>query len=352
MTNRIGNHLGTVDVAMEVQLTKWSFFAYRQSIYEDGSLFYLANITDGLHGLRIRNLRPGRRGLALTTVLLEYLDTRSQGGDQFVPNTSLRGRDNYFNHAQYRDGWSYQGQTIGTPFIPPTNTTNFTGADRFTNDNRVQAYHLAIAGQIGGAVTFQTKLSYSQNYGTYPSPITPTAGQFSGGLWVGAPLSARHGLNLTASFAVDKGSLYPDNVGGSISIRKTWVRDRLRGQFTAADSIKTTKPVLLAATPKTAPAAKPAGQPVAKAAVKPNPVVLASAKAPAAKVSGVKVPVALVKAPATTINMAKVAPVRSENAYPRSGDFPIIETRAGQSRTGGSRTTPRGASSPYNGPRR
>ncbi len=320
-TNRIGNHLGTIDVAMELQLKKLSFFAYRQSIYEAGALYRLANITDGLHGLRIRNLRPSRRGIALTDVLLEYLDTRSQGGDQFT--TTQRGRENYFNNAQYRDGWSYRGQTIGTPFITAPNTTLYPqGADAFTNNNRVQVYHLGVSGQIGGTVTFQTKLSYSQNYGTYSSRFTPVAGQFSGGLWVGAPLSVRHGINLTASVAVDKGTLYPDNVGGSISLRKTWVhdRDRLRGQFTELDSIAVPKPVLLAAKPKTLPVAKPAATSVARVAAPPKPVLLASAKASTAKVV-----------------VAKTAPVRSENAPMRSGDFPIIESGAGKARSGSRR---------------
>lgn len=306
-TNRIGNHLGTVDVAMEVQLRRLSFFAYRQSVYEDGSLYYLANITDGLHGLRIRNLRPSSRGIAITDLLLEYLDTRSQGGEIFIPGTALRGRDNYFNHQQYADGWSYRGQTIGTPFIPPASTTLYPqGTDRFTNNNRVQAYHLGLSGQLGAVVTFQTRLSYSQNYGTYSSPITPDASQLSGGLWVGVPLSARHGLNLTASLAVDKGSLYPENVGGSLSIRKTWVhdRDRLNRQFTAADSAQASQPVLIAA--KLKPVGKNAPAAVTKPIAKPKPVVLASTKAP----------------------VTKMAPVRSENSYLRSRDFPVIESKA------------------------
>lgn len=314
--NRIGNHLGTVDVAVEFQVKQLSIFAYRQSIYEDGSLFHLTNISDGLHGLRIRNLRPSRRGIALTDVLLEYLDTRSQGGDQFVPGTNLRGRDDYFNHQQYRDGWSYRGQTIGTPFITPANTTLYPqGVDRFTNNNRVQVYHLGLSGRIGGVVTFQTKLSYSQNYGTYPSPISPVARQVSGGLWVGAPLSARHGLNLTASVAVDKGSLYPDNIGGSISIRKTWVhdRDRVKGPFTAVDSTQADKPVFVAA--KTKPVSVPKPAPTVattRPVVKPKSGVLVAAKAPASRV--------------------KAVPVRSENSPLRSGDFPIIESRSTQRR--------------------
>ena len=39
--NRVGNHLGTLDIGLEYENDKsqWSF--YRQSIFEDGSLRYL-----------------------------------------------------------------------------------------------------------------------------------------------------------------------------------------------------------------------------------------------------------------------------------------------------------------------
>ena len=45
--NRLGNHLGTVDLGMEVELAMGKLFMYRQSIYEDGSLYYGNNITTG-----------------------------------------------------------------------------------------------------------------------------------------------------------------------------------------------------------------------------------------------------------------------------------------------------------------
>src|SRR5690606_24746566 len=53
-TNRIGNHLGSVDLGMEIKSYGADIFIYRQSIYEDGSLAYLRNIADGLNGVRIR----------------------------------------------------------------------------------------------------------------------------------------------------------------------------------------------------------------------------------------------------------------------------------------------------------
>lgn len=49
--NRTGNHLGTVDVGAEINTYWCNFLIYRQNIYEDGSLFYLNNISDGLSGI-------------------------------------------------------------------------------------------------------------------------------------------------------------------------------------------------------------------------------------------------------------------------------------------------------------
>ena len=218
--NRIGNHLGTIDLGMEVQASGFNFSLYRQSIYEDGSLFYLINITDGLNGLKIQNKRPGRNRLRLDKVVLEFLDTRSQGGSTFIDNDpNSRGRDNYFNHGQYRDGWATSGRTIGTPFIPPATDlpSNFPGAF-FTNNNRVKVYHVGLSGQLGNQIGFTGKFSYSQNLGTYDLPYT--ANQFSGFMGVTSQLRWLGGSVLSTTFAYDKGDLYPDNLGLFVSLKK------------------------------------------------------------------------------------------------------------------------------------
>ncbi|WP_041616212.1 hypothetical protein [Spirosoma linguale] len=121
-----------------------SIFAYRQNIYEDGSLFYLTNIQDGLNWIRFRNRRPvNRTGVQLEQVLLEYLYTQNQGGALFLENAMQRGRDNYFNHSQYQDGWSRFGLTMGTPFITPTQDNHSELPQYgFTNTNRVSVIQL------------------------------------------------------------------------------------------------------------------------------------------------------------------------------------------------------------------
>ncbi len=220
--NRIGNHLGTVDVGFEYTGRHFSIFAYRQNIYEDGSLFYLINIQDGLNGLRLRNLRPvNRNGFQIQNILLEYLYTESQGGALFLENASQRGRDNYFNHSQYQDGWSRFGMTMGTPFISPSGDSR-TDLPRygFTNNNRVAVMHVGLSGQAYDFLRFQLKASYSENLGTYEVPFAQMVRQFSSVLSLSAPIPILGGITANASVATDMGDLYNNSVGFYVGIRK------------------------------------------------------------------------------------------------------------------------------------
>ncbi|WP_460675131.1 capsule assembly Wzi family protein [Larkinella ripae] len=220
--NRIGNHLGSIDLGIEYSTRNLSLLLYHQSVYEDGSLYYLTNIEDGLTGLRFRNLNPASSGFRITGAVVEFLYTKSQGGSVFDDQNKLRGRDNYFNHAQYRDGWSYFGRTIGTPFITPVTDTRTNLAQYgFFNNNRVRAYHAGIQGNFAKMCGFQFKFSYSENYGTYEMPFTETARQFSSLLMLELPLDQR-GLQVTFSAAADQGDLFPTRSAIYAGIRKTW----------------------------------------------------------------------------------------------------------------------------------
>lgn len=116
--NRSGNHLGSIDIATEISFNTFDVLLYRQSFYEDGSLFYLNNISDGLYGL---SFSPKKATRGLIKLTFEYLNTTSQGGNGSSANTipQLRGGDNYFNNSFY--SWAYGGNTIGTPLIIPLN---------------------------------------------------------------------------------------------------------------------------------------------------------------------------------------------------------------------------------------
>ncbi|WP_420150393.1 capsule assembly Wzi family protein [Spirosoma sp.] len=226
LTNRIGNHLGSIDVAAEIDLSSHTLYIYRQNIYDDGSLFYLINIADGLNGIR---LRRNDDNAIVRDILFEFLNTTSQGGPEFIiDDPKRRGKDDYFNHQQFRDGWAYRYHTVGTPFIPPgLGPRDQYPYGSFTNNNRVYVFHTGVGGSLplsGRAlmspITYQIKLSYSHNLGTYNVPFSAARKQFSGYAGIVAPLSILGGLQLTGSVAVDAGTLYQNSIGTFLSIRK------------------------------------------------------------------------------------------------------------------------------------
>lgn len=228
LTNRVGNHLGTIDLAAEIDLVRHTLYFYRQNIYEDGSLFYLINIADGLNGIRIRRNDPNA---IIRDILFEFLNTTSQGGPEFIiDDPSKRGKDDYFNHQQFRDGWAYRQHTIGTPFIPPAlGPQDQYPQGTFTTNNRVYVFHGGLAGSIplngrflSGPIAYQAKLSFSRNLGTYNIPYTSPRNQFSSYISIVAPLNFMGGFLLTGTFAADAGSLYQNSIGSFLSVKKMW----------------------------------------------------------------------------------------------------------------------------------
>jgi hypothetical protein len=227
-TNRVGNHLGSIDLALEVDLVRHTLYFYRQSLFEDGSLASLINIVDGLNGLRIRRNDPNA---LIRDILFEFLNTTSQGGPEFViEEAKLRGKDDYFNHQQYRDGWAYRRHTIGTPFIPPAYGPNGEYPyGTFTVNNRLTVAHVGVAGSLPlrgslllAPISYQAKFSFSHNLGTYNTPYTPARNQFSGYVSIAVPMTILGGLQLTGSVAADGGTLYTNGVGTFISLQKMW----------------------------------------------------------------------------------------------------------------------------------
>ena len=218
--NRIGNHLGTVDIGTEIDFTHFNILLYRQNIYEDGSLFYLNNIQDGLLGISLKrkNVKNGLIGL-----IIEYLNTTSQGGETESTNDipQLRGRDNYLNNSTYRNGWSYKDLTpIGTPFIP-NNYTILSSLPKtpqnFTSNNRVQAVYLSLRGHYSGA-TWTLKYALSKNYGTYNLPYNDLI-QNTYYLSILKPYKK---FSISSSLAVDNGELFKNTLGFDFKVIRNW----------------------------------------------------------------------------------------------------------------------------------
>ena len=221
--SRIGNHLGSIDLGLIYQGYEYSWFFYRQSLYEDGGLIRGENIVDGLNGVSIKKQNSYGADFEINHLVFELLYTKNQSGGIW-DRQSIIGRDNYFNHQQVMDGWSYYNRTIGTPFIPPTSDTQWKWpVYQYTSDNRVMALHLALEGTLFQRVNWMTKMSYSSNIGTYDVPFPKPATQFSGILTLQTNLNILGGgTSVAASFAADQGTLYQNTLGFSLALRKTF----------------------------------------------------------------------------------------------------------------------------------
>ncbi|GAB3271316.1 capsule assembly Wzi family protein [Larkinella harenae] len=223
--NRVGNHIGSIDYAVEWTHSRANFLLYYQHLYEDASGVVFLNFPDGLWGIRYRNRTLSNSRFRLNGAVLEWLPTTNQSGPVFDQTAQYQGGDNYFNHGQYREGWSYFSRTIGTPFIAPradftARVREYIGGGFFPN-NRVNVWHLGLDGTLY-QVRLNARASLSRNYGTFNEPYSPPFRQFSGLLSAQFALPRISNTVLTASSAIDQGDLYPRQTSFFLSVKKTW----------------------------------------------------------------------------------------------------------------------------------
>ncbi|PSL24800.1 capsule assembly Wzi family protein [Dyadobacter jiangsuensis] len=234
-SSKIGNHLGSVDFGADYRFNKIEVLLYHQFFYEVGGLAHLSNITDGLTGLSLRNKQPKSSGFRWNKVLVEFLFTRNQGGESWSKITPS-GDEDYYNNYLYTEGWSYKKAGLGTPFIT-SRTLSRDGLpvyppDYFIN-NRVVMIHLGA--ELGlGVWKLLTKLSYSQNYGTFGTHpnghttgtihtpavygIFPKLSQFSGYAEVNRPIGKNTHLGFMGAW--DQGKLLNNSGGLLVKVAK------------------------------------------------------------------------------------------------------------------------------------
>ncbi|MFN3589837.1 MAG: capsule assembly Wzi family protein [Spirosomataceae bacterium] len=226
--NRFGNHLGQLDIAATLQLKNSSILGYKQTLFETGATFSsLSNVDDGLYGVRWKS---SNRTSIWQHITLEYLQTTNQGSYQPALPRLLGLQDRhfgennfYFNHQQYYDGWSYQRQTIGTPFLlaeEQIRSQKFGGNGYiFTNNNRVKVGYLAMQHRFG-AIDIVSKLSYSRNFGSYLNTIPPISQLSTALLFQYVPQTANQ--KWTLSIGTDRGDLIKDTYGISFAFLQQW----------------------------------------------------------------------------------------------------------------------------------
>jgi len=215
---RLGNHIGSYHFDAYYNTDNFSLQAYYRSIFEDGSGRKSENAPDGLYGLSFKN-KKGKQPF-IQSALIELYHTTDQAGSRkgIIDGVKYRGRDSYFNHSEYKYGWTHFGRTIGSPLF----TNGEQDGHAVVANNRFKAIHMGVQGFIG-SIPYKTYLTFSNNYGTFDNPFNPNnsgLNQFSGLVEVTIP-GQNLPFKINLACAVDRGDLLKDNVGIYIRLSKT-----------------------------------------------------------------------------------------------------------------------------------
>jgi hypothetical protein len=167
--NALGNHIGSYRLKYQLEKEAYALEVYYQSIFEDRSGRELNNFPDGVWGLFFK---PKKISF-ISSILYEYLQTVSQSGrprplEEVNQNS---GGDNYFNNTVYTSGWTYFGQTIGAPFMTPSDT------NIGIINNRSIVHHLGVSGSFW-KLNYELKGTYEERFGNYSAPLIPTEKAF------------------------------------------------------------------------------------------------------------------------------------------------------------------------------
>lgn len=227
-TNAAGAHMGLWDFGLYFPLKEWKAQFYYQKPFADGSglKIYNGNNKDHIIGLLLN--RSGKK--ILTSLSFELLKTDYQSGygipDPLYPEEAEKsgivwmqhldeyptieafmdanfpmytgdvtgwaeddvwdfliteynqghnygGRDDYMNNGMYYSGWTYHGQSMGTPLYHTKATAQHYAPGWEMNNhvnfvnNRVNGIHIGLEGYVCRNMKYRLKGTLTQNYGSY-----------------------------------------------------------------------------------------------------------------------------------------------------------------------------------------
>lgn len=237
LESKIGNQLGNIDLGFSYDFEAFEIRGYRNFFYDIGALAHLANLRDGLTGITFVNKYTDNRIFNWNKILVEFLYTKNQAGMPWSPVTPS-GDEDYYNNYVYRQGWTYKGLNLGTPFITQKSDAiqgQISDPKDFFINNRVMAFHIGFTGSIQ-YWKYLVKASYSKNYGTFATSIEgrslhgvraiPLYGifrevdQFSS--YVEIQKSFKNDIILSLGIALDYGRLLDNSSGSVFKISKTF----------------------------------------------------------------------------------------------------------------------------------
>ena len=222
--NVLGNHYGSYDLQFGYLKDVFYIRFYHQHFFEDTSGRELMNFPDGLWGLQfdIPNFTP------INKIVIEYVDTRYQSGpihyvlfDHNLYPGYGGGRDSYYNNGEYTTGVSYFNRGIGSPLLtsPEYNENNTTGF----KDNRVRAIHLGLQGYLSKQLSYRILATSAESWGVQLRPYPKKKNNIACGVKINYCHPRLENWIFSGEVATDYGSLYGNNAGICLSVKKTGV---------------------------------------------------------------------------------------------------------------------------------
>ncbi len=218
-----GNTLGSWDIMARYRLADGSLLkAYVQKPWEDGSGIGWQNGFDGVWGLEYD--APAADAI-VSGAVVEYIDFTNQSGPlHWVPGDSpgtslgshVSGGDQYYNNYESNSYMNY-GMSIGTPFLraPIYNTDGYMAYV----DNRVRGFHAGIKGRLSPTLAYRLLGSYRKGFGDGRIPTISTRESTSLMLEATYRMAAVDGLRLKAQIAVDRGTMFGNTFGATLSVQ-------------------------------------------------------------------------------------------------------------------------------------
>lgn len=183
--NALGNHLGIIDLGININLKDYQIQIYQQDPFEDKlGLTREHIIYDQLLGINVSN----GKYTYINHFVYEFINTKSQGGpgipdplpgndpDDLAPNYGYEygGRDDYYNNYLYQSGWTYQGHILGNSLLLSrlraiqflSDIPEFQFNEASVN-NRIITHHIGLSGKLSKYVKYRLLTTYTNNFGTY-----------------------------------------------------------------------------------------------------------------------------------------------------------------------------------------
>lgn len=221
--NVIGNQLGSYQIQFNYRGSRTNWNLYWSHLFEDRSGRELMNYPDALYGVFIDFKNPKA---LVSHILTEFTYTKHASGDapHYTDDQGIAhaasGMDNYFNNGVYQSGWTYFGNTIGSPYFTTKPVdVNVITPGIIDGDNRFMAFNLGLKGVIKN-LQYKAMLSHIAYVGWFGSEYLDKPTQTSGIFEVTDMKMFKLPFEIAIGTAFDTGTYRPVNFGGYIKLTK------------------------------------------------------------------------------------------------------------------------------------